>query len=261
MKIGVCLESLGLPLRQALQRSASMGVKGVQFDAVGDRSPKQLTDTGRRELRTLLRNHDVEITALNCPLRYGIDTIENQDARLEHIRQVMALAFELGPRLVIVPFPKISTDADSRRASALRAALLDLGRYGDRIGSSIALEIGFDAAKTIRDYLGAFECGSLGVHYDPVNMLLHDRDPVKNLLPLQGKILHTQARDARLASVNQTAAEVPVGAGDIEWMGYFGTLTAIDYRGWVVVKRDIGDNRLADVEAGVKFLRRVVVSA
>jgi sugar phosphate isomerase/epimerase len=259
MNIGVCLESLGLPLRQALQRTAAMGVRGVQFDAVGDRSPKQLTDSGRRELRTLLRNHDLDITALNCPLRYGIDTVENQDARIDHIRQVMALAFELGPRLVIVQCPKIVDDAESPRATAMRSSLLDLGRYGDRIGSAVALEIGFDSAETVRDYLNTFDCGSLGVNYDPVNMLLHDRDPVKSLLPLQGKILHTQARDARLAAVSRTAAEVPVGAGDIEWLSYFGTLMAIEYRGWVVVKREIGDNRLADVEAGVKFLRRVVV--
>lgn len=259
MKMGVCLESLGLPIRQALQRTATMGVRGVQFDAVGDLSPQRLTDTGRRELRTLLRSFDLEMTALNCPLRHGIDVVENQDARIEHIRQVMALAFELGPRLVVLQCPKIDEDPASARAVAMRTTLLDLGRYGDRAGTSIALEIGFDSGEAIRDYLNGFDCGSLGVNYDPVNLLLHDRDPIKNLLPLQGKILHTQARDARLAAVSRTAAEVPLGAGDIEWFGYFGTLTAIDYRGWVVVKREIGDNRIADVEAGVKFLRRMIV--
>lgn len=261
MQIGVCFESLGLPFRQALPRVAAMGVAGLQVDAVGDLSPQTLTDTGRRELRTLLRSHSLQLTALNCPLRHGIDVLENQDARIEYIRQIMSLAFELGPRLVIVQCPRIGDDPDSLRAKTMRSSLLDLGMFGDRIGTSIALEIGFDPSEQVRDYLNTFECGSLGVHYDPVNQILHDRDPIKQIMPLQGKILHSSARDARLASVNRTSAEVPVGAGDIEWLGYFGTLTAIDYRGWVVVKRDIGGNRLADVEAGVKFLRRVMVSA
>ncbi len=259
MKIGVCLESLGLSFRAALERIAAMGVAGVQVNAVGDLAPQKLTDTGRRELRTLLRNHNLQWTALNCPLRYGIDATENQDARLEHIRQVMSLAFELGPRLVIVQCPKIADDQSSPRAAAMRTALLDLGRFGDRVGSSIALEIGFDSGEKVSDYLNSFDCGSLGVHYDPVSLLLNNHDPVKNLLPLRGKILHTQARDARLATVSRTAAEVPLGGGDIEWLGYFGTLTSIEYRGWVVVKRETGDNRLADIEAGVKFLHRVIV--
>lgn len=259
MKIGVCLESLGLPFRTMLQRAAAMGVGGVQIDAIGDLQPGRLTETGRREMRTLLRSHNLECTALKLPLRHGIDTVENQDARVDLIRQTMSLAFELGPRQVIVPFPKMIDEVASPRAVAMRTALLDLGRHGDRIGTTLALEVGFDPTEKVRDYLNGFDCGSIGVHYDPVNLMLHGHDPVKSLLPLQGKIRHTQARDARLATVSQTAAEVPVGAGDIEWLGYFGTLTALDYRGWVVVKRETGDNRLADIEAGVKFLRRVIV--
>lgn len=259
MKIGVCLDSFALPLRQALQRAATMGVSGVQFSAVGDLTPQRLSETGRRELRTLLRGFNLQLTALTCPLRYGIDTLENHEARVEHIRQTMSLAFDLGPRLVVVALPKILDDAAAPRAVTMRNALLELGRHGDRVGASVALEIGFDSGEKVRDYLNSLESGCLGVHYDPVNLLLHDFDPIQNLLPLCGKILHTQARDARLATVSRTAAEVPVGAGDINWLAYMGTLTALEYEGWVVVKREIGEQRLADVEAGVKFLRRVIV--
>lgn len=259
MKIGICLEALGAPLRQALSQAAKLGVSGVQISSIGDLSPERLTDTGRRELRNLLKNCNLELTALNCPLRHGIDIFENQQPRIEHIRNVMALAFELGPRLVIIQCPKLPDEADSPRAKLLREALLDLGQYGDRSGSSLALEIGFDPSDKVRDYLNTFDLGSLGVNYDSANLMLHGHDPVKNLLPLQGKILHVHARDARNVTVSQGAAEVPLGAGDIEWMGFFGSLNAIDYRGWVVADRETGSNRAADIAAGVKFLRRMVV--
>jgi len=52
--------------------------------------------------------------------------------------------------------------------------------------------------------------------------------------------------------------EVPVGAGDVEWMIYVATLESIDYRGYLTVDREDGDNKFADVAAGVKFLRRFV---
>ena len=55
LKIGVRLESLGLPLRRALSEASRLGVAGVQMDAVGDLSPTRLSETGRREFRHLLR--------------------------------------------------------------------------------------------------------------------------------------------------------------------------------------------------------------
>jgi L-ribulose-5-phosphate 3-epimerase len=259
MKIGVRLESLGSPLRGGLSQAAKLGVRGVQFDAAGELSPERLTDTGRRELRNLLKTYDLSLTALNCPLRHGLDVAENQEARLQHVRNTLDLAFELGPRIAIVQCPRIPEDAAAPRAQLLREALLDLGRHADRCGSSLALEVGFDPAEKVRDYLDTFDVGGLGVNFDPANFLLHGHDPAKNVLPLKGKVLHAHARDARVNSVSQGAAEVPLGAGDVEWLGLIGTLTAIEYRGWVVVERETGENKLADVAAGVAFLRRMII--
>ena len=64
LKIGIRLESFGLPLRRALQESMRLGVSGVQVDAIGDLSPRNLSATGRREFRNLLRTHNLELTAL-----------------------------------------------------------------------------------------------------------------------------------------------------------------------------------------------------
>ena len=40
-------------------------------------------------------------------------------------------------------------------------------------------------------------------------------------------------------------------------MQFLGVLEEIEYRGWLTVERESGDNRLADVTAGVDFLRRL----
>jgi L-ribulose-5-phosphate 3-epimerase len=76
LRIGVCLESLGLPLRQGLQEIERLGVTGVQVNAVGDLAPRMLSQTGRREVRHLLRPYNLELTALGCPLRHGLDVTE-----------------------------------------------------------------------------------------------------------------------------------------------------------------------------------------
>jgi sugar phosphate isomerase/epimerase len=258
MKIGICVESTGLSLRSALPQAARWSVGGVQIDAVGDLAPDRLTGTARRELRNLLKTYNLELTAVNCPLRWAIDVPDNQQARIDYIRDAMTLAFDLGPRIVVVQCPQLPSESEPVRAGLLKDALLAFGTHGDRIGTLVALEIGFDPGEKIRDYLNGFDVGSLAVNYDPANMLLQGHDPIKNVLPLTGKIVHTHARDVRMGTVSRSAQEVPVGAGDIDWMSYIGTLAAIEYKGWVVVERQTGDDRLRDIAGGVAFLRRFV---
>src|SRR5262249_59473264 len=213
MKIGVVLESMGVPLRQGLPLAARMGVGGVQVNATGELSPDRLTETGRRELRNLLRTYNQELTALYCPFRRGLDTAENQQARIDHARKVLSLAFELGPRVAIVECPKLPGENEVERANVMREALTALGRHGDRVGANLALEIGLDPPEAVRDYLDTFDVGSLKVNYDPANLLVNGFDPAKGVIPLHRYIAHTHARDARRSSVSRGAQEVPWGPG------------------------------------------------
>ena len=64
--------------------------------------------------------------------------------------------------------------------------------------------------------------------------------------------------DARRSAASRAAQEVPLGHGDLDWLQYIGVLEEVEYLGWITVKRETGNNRLADVAAGVQFLRRFV---
>jgi sugar phosphate isomerase/epimerase len=110
LKIGIVAESTGLTVRQALVAAARMGARGVQVDAVGDLKPDNLTETGRREFRNLLRSFDLELAALNVPVRRGLDVAENLQPRIERVRKAMQLAFDLGARRVVVACPKLPDD-------------------------------------------------------------------------------------------------------------------------------------------------------
>jgi sugar phosphate isomerase/epimerase len=258
MKIGVVLESMGLGIRQGLAQAAKLGVRGLQVDAVRDLSPERLPDTARRELKNLLRTFDQQLTALNCPLRHGLDEPVNQQPRIEYVRSVMSLAFEMGPRVAVVPCPKLPGESEVERARLLREALVDLGQYGDRVGSVLALEIGLDPPEAVRDYLATFDVGSLKVNYDPANLLVNGDDPVKGAVTLHRLIAHVHARDARKTTVSRGALEVPLGAGDIDWLSLVASLAAVEYRGWLTIERSSAPDPLKDVEKAVAFLKRMV---
>jgi sugar phosphate isomerase/epimerase len=258
LKIGIRLESLGLPLRRALMEAGRLGVSGVQVDAVGDLAPNTLSDTGRREFRHLLRAHNMELTALGCPLRRGLDSTENQQPRLEHVQKVLSLSFDLGPRLVIVQAGAVTDDSNNPRMHVLRESLQALAHHGDRIGATLALETGLEDGAVLAAFLDCFDTGSLGVNLDPANLLLHGFDPYSAVQALSRRIAHSHAKDARQSSASRAAQEVPLGHGDIDWMKYLAMLEEVEYRGWLTIERETGENRLAEVAAGVSFLRRLI---
>ena len=261
LRIGIVVESTGLPLRQAVAQAAKLAAEGVEIDATGEIAPDSLGETGRREFRNLLRSYSQQLAALNVPLRRGLDSDENHQQRLDHIRKVMQLAFDHGARRVVVPCPKMPDDPATPRARTMRESLFALGTHGDRVGTVLALEIGFDAAESVAEYLSTFDTGSLKVTYDPANMLIHGHDPLGSITPLKGLIAHVHARDARSANQSRGMEEVALGAGDVDWMALTATLQVLDYDGFLAVKRDQGDDKIGDVANGVKFLRRFVAPA
>jgi sugar phosphate isomerase/epimerase len=258
VKIGVRLESLGLPLRRALEAAKRMGIAGVQVDAVGDLDPRVLSATGRREFRNLLRTYNLELTALGCPLRHGLDLPEGQEERIDRLRLAMALSFDLGPRLLIVEAGRVPEDEKDPRRVLLQEALLTLGQHGDRVGATLALETGLEDGAVLRKFLDGFDTGGLGVNFDPANLLMHGFNLYEAARVLREKIVHGHAKDARESAASRQAQEVPLGHGDIDWLMLLSVHEEIDYHGWLVVERDAGANRIGDVTAGVQFLRRLV---
>jgi L-ribulose-5-phosphate 3-epimerase len=267
--LGVVLESLGLPVRAGLMAAAKLGVQGVQADAVGDLAHDRLGATGRREFRTLLRSFNQELAAVNVPLRHGLDTFAHQQQRLDHVKQVMQLAYELGAKKVVVPLPRLPKAEDKpaaeptpflffkepSRAEVLKESLLALGNHGDRIGVLVCLEAGLDSGAEVAAHLGGFECGSLRVTFDPANFLVNGHDPLASLMSLSKLVAHVHARDARTGTAASGPKEVAVGAGEVEWMGLVAGLSATDYRGFVCVERTGAENEVA---SGVSFLRRFI---
>ncbi|MGH7172650.1 MAG: sugar phosphate isomerase/epimerase family protein [Gemmataceae bacterium] len=258
LKIGIRLESLGLPLRRALREAQRLGVRGVQADAAGELSPHTLSQTGRSAFRHLLGSHNLELTALGCPLRRGLDNPEDQQQRIEHTETVLGLSLDLGARIAVVQAGSVPGKPDDPRAAVLTEALQVLGRHGDRIGAVLALDTGLESGAVLGAFLDRFDTGGLGVNLDPANLLMGGFDPYECARALRGRVVHSNAKDARVSGASRAAQEVPLGHGDIDWMRYLAVLEEIEYRGWLTVERMGGDSRVADVAAGVGFLARFV---
>lgn len=260
LKLGIVLETTGLPVRQALAAASALGVRGVQVDATGPLAPEHLTETGRRELRTLLRGAGLELSALNCPSRRALDDPAGGARFVDHLRGVMLLASDLACPCVIVALPGVPDAADDPRASAQREALQSLAACGDRIGTRVALDTGTATAEGVRDYLDSFDTDTLNVNFDPTDARRAGGDPVSALEALFGRVIHTRARDGRAGAAGAWH-EVALGTGETDWGEYLSALEAVGYGGYMVVDRASVPDRFEDVVAAVRYLERFVPAA
>jgi sugar phosphate isomerase/epimerase len=258
LKLAVVLESLGRPVREALDIAATLGVTGVQVDAAGPLAPSQLTQTGRREFRHLLRARGLELVALGCPLRHGFDHAEGLEARVELVRQTLSLAYDLGPRVVIAYGGPLDLDEKHPAFPFLHDSLTDLARHGDRVGATLALETGVEALETVPLLLARFDSAGLGLNLDPASLLLHRHDPLTAVRAWKERIVHVHARDARPGRPDRGAIEVPLGAGDVDWIAFLGALEEVGYRGALTIKRGPTADPRGELLAGVRFLRRLI---
>ena len=255
-KIGIRLESLGKSLRQAIGEAQRLGVRGVQADATGDLAPHALSQTGRSAFRSLLRSHNLELTALGCPLQRGLDSPDDPQQRIDHTKAVLNLSVDLGARIAIAQTGRASEQIGDPRSFLPTEALQALGRHGDKIGAVLALESGLESGAALAAFLQpfSFDTASLKVNLDPANLLVHDFDPCESARALCGKVVHVRATDAWGAG----RREAPLGRGDVDWANLLGVLEETDYRSWLTIERNSGVNRIADVAAGIRFLEQLV---
>jgi sugar phosphate isomerase/epimerase len=247
-------------VRSALDLAATLGVlgvAGVQVDAAGPLHPDQLSQTGRREFRSLLRARGLELAALGCPLRHGFDTGLHLDARVSHVKKVLGLAYELGAQVVTAFVGRLDLTEKDAAWPFLFGSLGELARHGDRIGAALACETGLEAPEAVAGLLARFETVGLGVQVDPATLLAHRHDPAAAVRAWQGRVLHVQARDVRLSRSSRERQDVPVGEGDVDWLALLGGLEEVGYRGWLTVGCPPGEQALSHLRSGLAFLKQV----
>ncbi len=165
----------------------------------------------------------------------------------------MTLAFDIGPRLVIIPIGKIPDKDDEPRLALLKESLEALGKHGDRTGVTITLEAGLDEPAALVEYLDRFDAGSLAVNYNPANLVLAGFNPYEAVRTFGKRLAHAHAQDARRVSPSKIAT-VPLGHGDLDWLQLLAHFEEIGYQKSLTV---LGDNG-AEMAAGLAFLRRFV---
>ena len=170
-------------------------------------------------------------------------------ATIKKMRAAAPLARQLGIKLVTFHAGFIPHDPLCESFAKGVSRVKEVAATFSLEGIAVALETGQEPADALSAFLKHFDAKDLGVNFDPANMLLYGSgEPIAALGKLIPHVLQVHIKDAVASpSPGEWGREVPAGTGEVDWPGFFETLKSNNYSGALVVEREAGESRIADV--------------
>jgi sugar phosphate isomerase/epimerase len=257
IRLGVELASLKLPLKKGLLTARELGVQAVEIDLRSELRPENLSQTGMRQVRKMLDDLSLRISAVAFRTRRGYAIADDLDARIDATKRALRTAYDLGANVVVNHIGRVPLESDSSATSTLVQALSDLGQHGQKVGAILAAETGTESGEDLAALIARLPPGSIGVDLNPASLIMHGHSPRAAVQALAPHVVHVHATDATRDLALARGIEVPLGQGSAEFPELLAALEEQQYRGYITVARHDSNSPLADVRQALQFLRNL----
>ncbi|MEK7678072.1 MAG: sugar phosphate isomerase/epimerase family protein [Verrucomicrobiota bacterium] len=178
----------------------------------------------------------------------------------KNIQATASLAEQIGLKLITFHagfLPHEETDP------AFQKLFDRISRIADLFASkniALGFETGQETAETLRAFLEKLNRPTVGVNFDPANMILYDKgDPIAALRTLGPWLKQCHIKDALKTKQPGTwGEEVVVGTGDVDWHAFLKTLEDLNFSGFCCMEREAGCQRVADIRSARDFIETIL---
>ena len=177
-----------------------------------------------------------------------------------NIQATVALAEQLGLKLVTFHAGFLPHDEADPNFAKMLGRLGEVADLFAARGIALGLETGQESADVLAALLPKLARSNVGVNLDPANMILYDKgNPIEALRQLGHWLRQVHIKDARRTRVPGTwGEEVAVGTGDVDWPAFLSTLDRLKFTGDLVIEREAGLERVADIRAAKELVESLV---
>jgi sugar phosphate isomerase/epimerase len=174
----------------------------------------------------------------------------------KNIQATVQLARRMGLELVTFHAGFLPHDPKAPDFSKMVQRLGEVADVFGAAGIVVGLETGQETAPDLVQLLQALKRPNVGVNFDPANMLLYDKgDPIEALRTLGPWIRQAHIKDAnRTQKPGTWGEEVSVGTGQVDWRAFLSTLDQIGFSGNLIIEREAGNQRVADIRRAKEFV-------
>ncbi len=276
-QIGIMLECLKRPFDESLKLAREIGADALQIGLFA----LEQSHAERMEALDKMKSNGLRVSAVCGDLGgHGFTRAEENPAKIETSKRIMELALDFEADVVTTHIGVIPADRKGCYG-VLSEACAELGQFAEQCGARFAIETGPETPETLFAFLEQLPTKGIGVNYDPANLVMvTGSDPIQGLRTLQGKIVHTHAKDGIMLKQTDSAViygifadggiedfrmeeyfrEVPLGQGKVDIPAWLKELDAIGYDGFVTVEREVGADPVGDISKAVRYLKQLMQS-
>lgn len=280
MKIGVITDCFKLPLDESIKLAGKMGFNGIQvYATTGEFSPSNLSTERKAEIKSLLKEGNLEISALCGDMGgFGFQKEEDNPERIIKTKEIIDLAEEFGVHVITTHIGVIPADKNHPRYKVMLDAMSECGKYAASKNITLAIETGPETAKTLLAFLEDIPKG-VGVNLDPANFIMvTGQDPVEAVSLLGKYIVHTHAKDGVMLkktdpeiiydcfatggiealNVADYFLETPLSQGKVDFDAYIEALRNVGYDGYLTIERETGETPVDDISIAMQTLKQMI---
>ncbi len=175
-----------------------------------------------------------------------------------NIQATVPIARRLGIKLLAFHAGFLPHDESDPNFGKMLGRLSEVADVFADAGMNLGLETGQETAPVLLEVLQKLNKTNVGVNFDPANMILYDKgNPIEALRVLGGWVRQVHIKDAVRTKVPGTwGEEVPVGTGQVDWGAFMATLNAHNPTCDLVIEREAGQQRVADIRFARQTLER-----
>jgi len=262
-RIGVVLDSLRRPTKEALSLAARLGLGKIEMSAAaGEVDPDRLSRTGRRHLSRYVENLGLALAALGADEAGGSltdpATVERQ---LDKTRKIMELAAELRVPQVTRSLGRL--DRSTLEKGLVPEAVRYLAELADRTGTRVAIQTAGGDPQLLRELLDQVDSPLVGVCYDPAALVIEGRDGLSAMEPLADRLMADRLMLARVSdgvpgAGGRPGYETALGRGQVDLAAYLGSLAGAGYAGALLIRRLHAERPIEEIEQARDRLRSLL---
>ena len=189
----------------------------------------------------------------------GVLPDQHWESNWEGIQKISEIANELNLKLVTFHagfLPHKESDPNFTKLMNRIELIAEL--FSDK-NIDLGFETGQETADTLKIFLEKLNKPSVGVNFDPANMILYAKgDPIKALNTLSPFLKQCHIKDATTTKEPGTwGEEVVVGTGEVDWSAFFTALKILGFDGDCCIEREAGDQRIIDIRSASEFVGKL----
>jgi sugar phosphate isomerase/epimerase len=256
--IGVDVDDLGLPTKEALRQAAALGFRVVELGTVeGDVAAWNLSGSGRRHLARLVVGHGLELAALVADMPdLRLSDPATVSVRVERTQKVLELAADIDVPVVTASVKALTQPGAGDSLPQVADALARIGEHADARGRVFGIRPSRDAGDHLVRLLAELDCPAIKLCLDPAAMVMSGVNPLASFDALADRIVLVHARDGTIGSAEHAGRETRLGEGEVDLVGLLAQLGAADYAGAHILRRTDSTRPAEDLLAARDVLKR-----